>query len=274
MASGARDKGGPTISSRAREVARPAALRPARHGSAHVQPEATALFAYLLDADDDLGHDFDVRTRLALRQTATARVLDAAPGQCDLRGWLGSVGHGPGLLVLSGVIAAETRIGDRTAMELVGAGDLIQPPDPQADDLVERHETWSALSPSRFALLDAEFADRVRPWPQIGESLLRKASRRIADIDALRAITSQPRLELRLVLLLWHLAARWGRVEPGGVRVTLPLTHRLLGELVSAERPSISHALARLSESGLVVGNAGDWHLRGDLEGQLASLLG
>ena len=48
------------------------------------------------------------------------------------------------------------------------------------------------------------------------------------------------------MLLLWHLAARWGRVEPAGIRVSLPLTHRLLGQLVAAERPSISHALARL----------------------------
>ena len=52
------------------------------------------------------------------------------------------------------------------------------------------------------------------------------------------------------MLLLWHLAARWGRVEPAGLRVSLPLTHRLLGQLVAAERPSISHALARLAGPG------------------------
>ena len=74
----------------------------------------------------------------------------------------------------------------------------------------------------------------------------------------LRAITSQPRLEVRLVLLLWHLAARWGRVEPSGVRLSLPLTHRLLGQLVAAERPSISHALKRLAQAGLVTGATDD----------------
>src|SRR6202020_1065324 len=71
---------------------------------------------------------------------------------------------------------------------------------------------------------------------------------------------------------LWHLAARWGRVEPAGIRLSLPLTHRLLGQLVAAERPSISHALARLSHAGIVTGNAGDWHLHGSADVHIEAL--
>jgi CRP-like cAMP-binding protein len=101
---------------------------------------------------------------------------------------------------------------------------------------------------------------------------MRRAGRRASDLSVQRAITSQPRLEVRLTLLLWHLAGRWGRVEPGGIRVPLPLTHRLLGRLVGAERPSVSHALARLSAAGLVTGHADEWHLHGTLAGHLAVL--
>ena len=111
------------------------------------------------------------------------------------------------------------------------------------------------------------------PFPQITQALLRRAGRRIADAGALRAITSQPRLEVRLVLLLWHLATRWGRVEPAGIRLCLPLTHRMLGRLVAAERPSISHALKRLADAGLVTGSAVDLHLNGSLESHLESLI-
>ena len=111
------------------------------------------------------------------------------------------------------------------------------------------------------------------PWPQIAQALLRRAERRAGDLAVLRAISCQPRLEVRLVLMLWHLAARWGRVEPAGLRVTLPLTHRLLGQLVAAERPSITHALARLSRAGLVTGKAGDWHLHGSLDEHIESLI-
>src|SRR6202035_3626095 len=110
-------------------------------------------------------------------------------------------------------------------------------------------------------------------WPQIAQALLRRAGQRIADVDALRAIACQPRLEVRLVLLLWHLAARWGRVDPAGIRVALPLTHRLLGQLAGAERPSISHALARLAHAGLVTGRTGDLHLHGTLEDHIHTLL-
>jgi CRP/FNR family cyclic AMP-dependent transcriptional regulator len=113
----------------------------------------------------------------------------------------------------------------------------------------------------------------VRPWPQIALALLQRAGRRIADLDVLRAITSQPRLEVRLVLLLWHLAARWGRVEPAGIRVSLPLTHRMLGQLVGAERPSISHALGRLAHAGMVTGTPGDWHLHGTVADHLEALI-
>jgi CRP-like cAMP-binding protein len=123
-------------------------------------------------------------------------------------------------------------------------------------------------------VLDGDFAQRVAPWPQIGHALLRRTERRAEDLGVLRAISGQPRLEVRLVLFLWHLAARWGRVEPSGIHLTLPLTHRLLGQLVSAERPSISHALARLSDAGLVTGPAGDWHLRGNVEEHVELLIG
>jgi CRP-like cAMP-binding protein len=138
---------------------------------------------------------------------------------------------------------------------------------------MERSCHWRALWPTRLALLDEDFVDRVRPFPQVVRALLSRACRRTAELDVLRAITSQPRLEVRLVLLLWHLAARWGKVEPASVRLCLPLTHRLLGQLVAAERPSISHALKRLAHAGLVSGSADDLHLHGTLEYQLESLL-
>ncbi len=251
----------------------PATLRwPRRSDPARRQRDSTALHAYLLDADDDLAEEFDVRSRVAARQLATAKLLDAGVGECNLEPWFEAAGSGPGLLILDGVVAFDTRVGDRTATELLGAGDLLQRPSPRQEDLLERADDWRVLCPTRFALLDADFADRVRPFPQISQALLRRAQRRIAEVDAIRALTSQPRLEVRLVLVLWHLAARWGRVEPAGIRLCLPLTHRLLGQLVAAERPSISHALKRLAHAGLVTGVAFDLHLHGSIEHQLEAL--
>jgi hypothetical protein len=151
---------------------------------------------------------------VAARQLATAKVLEVEVGDCDLGECFATVAAGPGLIILEGLMAIDTRVGTRTATELVGAGDLLQPARAQLDDLLERADAWHALAPTRLALLDAEFAERMRPWPQITHALLRRAGERTANVDALRAITCHPRLELRLALLFWHLASRWGRVEP------------------------------------------------------------
>jgi CRP/FNR family cyclic AMP-dependent transcriptional regulator len=237
------------------------------------RPDSPALFAYLLDLDDDLAQELEVRMRFSARQHATARVLHADTGECDLSARFDAVGHGPGLLVLDGLMAVDTRVVDRTVTELLGAGDLVQPPDGLPDAIVGQLTTWRALSPTRLALLDGDFVERVHSWPQILRALFRRAERRTADLSAMRAISSQPKLDVRLVLVLWHLAGRWGRVEPSGLRLCLPLTHRLLGQLVAAERPSISHALARLSGAGIVTGCAGDWHLHGNLDSHLESLV-
>jgi hypothetical protein len=45
-----------------------------------------------------------------------------------------------------------------------------------------------------------------------------------------------------------------------------------MGQLVGAERPSVSHALARLSDAGLVTGRSEEWHLHGSAEQHLAFL--
>jgi CRP/FNR family transcriptional regulator, cyclic AMP receptor protein len=229
-------------------------------------------YHYLLDLDVDLAEELDIRLRLAARPAVTAVTFEAEVGQLKLSDWLALSAPGPGLLVLDGVLAVNVQVGDRIAAELVGAGDLIQPWHCEDAELV-CEIGWRALRATRLALLDAAFAQRVQPWPQITLALLHRAGRRTRRLNVQRAIAAQPRLEVRLALLLWHLAARWGKVEPGGVRLSLPLTHQLLGWLVGAERPSVTHALARLAHSGLVSGHGDEWHLHGGVQDHLASMI-
>jgi CRP/FNR family transcriptional regulator, cyclic AMP receptor protein len=229
---------------------------------------------YLLDLDADLAEELEARVRLAARPAVTAVTFDVDPGEVRLEPWLALARRGPGLLILSGVVALSVRVGDRTAAELLGHGDLLQAcEEDDEEELLSCDLGWRALLPTRFAVLDLGFSERVRPWPQIADELLRRASRRSRRLGVQRAIASQPRLEVRLALLLWHLSSRWGRVEPGGIRLSVPLTHQLLGRLVGAERPSVSHALARLAGSGLVSGHGDEWHLHGSFEEQLALMV-
>lgn len=57
------------------------------------------------------------------------------------------------------------------------------------------------------------------------------------------AIAHYPRTDRRLLLLLWHLAHRWGRVMPDGIHLPLRLTHDLLSDLVASRRPSVTTGL-------------------------------
>jgi CRP/FNR family cyclic AMP-dependent transcriptional regulator len=231
-----------------------------------------ASYCYLLDADADLAQEFDIRMRMVVRQVATVVVFEIAVGDCDPAQWPAPGPGAPGLLLLDGLLAVDVHVGDRTATELLGQGDLVHPWDRGTDELLASSACWRVLLPGRIAVLDAGFAERIRPWPQILLALMQRAARRACDLDVQRAIAAQPRLEVRLALLLWHLGARWGKVEPGGIRIPLPLTHRLLGQLVGAERPSVSHALARLADAGLVTGRADEWHLHGTVEQHLVAL--
>jgi hypothetical protein len=230
-------------------------------------------FQCLLDLDADLADELEPELRRVARAAATAVTFETDPGQVQVSDWLARVASGPGVLVLDGVLAVNVRVGDRISAELVGAGDLLQPIWYEADRLLACAVSWRALVPARFALLDAGFAKRVRFWPQITQALLRRAGSRVVNLNVQRAIAAQPRLEVRLALLLWHLAGRWGKVERGGIRLPLPLTHQLLGQLVGAERPSVSHALARLAQTGLVTGHGDEWHLHGSLEDQLPTMI-
>lgn len=211
--------------------------------------------------------------RLVARPAATAFTFESEVGQVALSKRLSDAATGPGVLVLDGVLALNVRVGDRIAAELLGPGDLVEPCEQEDEELLSCTVDWRALVTMRFAVLDAAFAERVRPWPQLMQALLRRAERRAHNLNVQRAIASQPRLDVRLALMLWHLAARWGRVEPGGIRLPLPLTHQLLGRLVGAERPSVSHALARLARSGLVTGHGDEWHLHGNIEQQLKGMV-
>jgi CRP/FNR family cyclic AMP-dependent transcriptional regulator len=257
-------------------------VQPRRHaadastpvGDGTRSPGRSASVRCLLDLDADLADDLEPDARRPARAAATVMTFELGAGRLVLDDWFATAGGGPGLLLLEGMVSLGVRVDERVSAELLGAGDLIQPLwGVRADQLLWCDVSWRALLPVRFALLDGAFAKRVRFWPQVTHGLMRRAGQRVVGLNVQRAIAAHPRLEVRLALLLWHLAGRWGRVEPGGIRLPLPLTHQLLGQLVGAERPSVSHALARLAHNGLVTGHGDEWHLHGSLEEHLPTMV-
>ena len=78
------------------------------------------------------------------------------------------------------------------------------------------------------------------------------------------AIAQQPKLDIRLWMLFWELADRYGRVHRDGVHVDLPLTHELLSQLAGARRQSVSSALTRLVRRGVIERHGSGWVLHGE----------
>jgi CRP/FNR family transcriptional regulator, cyclic AMP receptor protein len=106
---------------------------------------------------------------------------------------------------------------------------------------------WSVLSTVTLAVLDRRFAAEAARYPEITASLFDRLGERSLRLATTQAISQLTRVDRRLKALFWHLAERWGRVSGDGVVVPLALTHRILGQLVGARRPT-----------------DGSWLLRGD----------
>jgi len=160
----------------------------------------------------------------------------------------GEPGH-LGLLVLEGLLSRDVVLDRPLASELVGRGDLLRPRDQDGEDAPIPFEiSWTVLHTARVAVLDPTFARVLGQWPSAIEGVVRGASNRAHSLAITLAVSNLRRVDLRLLVLLWHLADRWGRVTPDGVVVPLKLTHEMLARLVGAQRPSVTTALRQLEE--------------------------
>jgi CRP/FNR family transcriptional regulator, cyclic AMP receptor protein len=156
-----------------------------------------------------------------------------------------------GLLLLDGVLARHVALGERVATQLLGPGDVVVPW-VGASELLPANVRWSVLEPATAAVLDGRFATAVRRWPGLSATVADRLGAVAERLGTHVAICQLPRVEDRVLALLWQLAERFGRVAPEGVVLPLRLTHRLVGELAGAQRPTVSLAFAALLEDGHV----------------------
>jgi CRP-like cAMP-binding protein len=207
------------------------------------------------------------------RRTCTARTTTIAKGDWDI-----AARHrdsdGFGLLLLSGFVVRRVGRGGRFGAELLGPGDLLRPWQTVGSVASRPFEPiWSVVAAAEVVLLDTDFARRAAPYPEIAIQLVDRAMLRSRHLALALAIVQLPRIDRRLHWLFWHFADRWGRTGSEGVRIELPLTHSLLGELVAARRPSVTTALSGLAAEAKVEREGGTWLLRGGPPADYADLL-
>ncbi len=220
----------------------------------------------LLEIDPELGQLLTPERLAAATRELLVRVTAFPVGEWD-GGRLADADPGHlGLLLVEGVLAREVVLADTVSTELLGPGDVVRPwhieGPPQLLPVTIR---WNALSAVRLALIDRRAAAHIGRFPEIGAVVVDRLSERAQRLAITQAISQLNRVDRRLLALFWHLAERWGRVSRDGIAVPLALSHRLIGELVGARRPTVSTALAELARDGqLVRRDDGTWLLTGE----------
>jgi len=220
----------------------------------------------LLELDPDLGVLLPAARRAEAERELAVHTYQVPAGRWDVMRLGGTSADSIGLLVIGGLLSRELVVADQTSAELLGPGDLVRPGQiGNRASLLPVDAVWSVLSPLTVAVLDRRFAGEVARYPEISCALLDRLGERSIRLATTQAISQLTRVDRRLRALFWHLAERWGRVSGQGVIVPLALTHRILGQLVGARRPTVSTALAELADRQELTRRAdGSWLLRGD----------
>jgi hypothetical protein len=214
----------------------------------------------LLDLDPDLGYLLGPGRIAGAHRDLQVPVFEERPGAWNPAIRLAPVAGQVGLLVVSGVLVRQFTLCDSPSAELLGAGDLIRTWTVAGHDQTIEDERWCVLTPLTVARLDASIALRLSQYPEVTALLLDRLDVRIRRLSTARAISQLTGVDLRLQALFDAFAERWGKVTPGGIVVPLPLSHRLLGALVGARRPTVSTALSQLVTRGLLERRAdGSW---------------
>lgn len=212
----------------------------------------------LLAADPELERLLTpVERRLADEITLPVHGIDAGPVP------FASLINGPGAfaaLVLDGILLQTVKLGEHTGLRLVGPGELVALRDAMPAALII-DASLRATVPTQLALFGDEFLYAARRMPRLMAGLHDRSSDQSDRTLAQMLICQLPRVDDRLLAMLWLVAETWGRVTSSGTVVPVRLTHAVLGGLIGARRSTVTLALKELTDRGAVLRQAEGWLL-------------
>lgn len=213
----------------------------------------------LLEVEPDIGRGLDGEDLAAARQLTVPVLVVRGDRDSDILTRLRRAGAFGGL-VLEGIVLRQLVVGDQLGMRLIGPGDLVlsgggPPP------MLVGESYFRAIPGTRVAVLGGEFMLAARRWPSLFTGVQLRWGQQADRLTTQLVICQLPRVDQRVLALMWLLAESWGRVTPTGTTLPLSLTHDALGALVGARRPTVTLALRELTERGAIIRQDQGWLL-------------
>ncbi len=227
----------------------------------------------IADRDPELLAGLDPASAAVARERLVAQTIEVPEGPWPFENErFGDRDH-MGLLILEGLLAREVVLHNRMGVDLLGPSDLIRPWVHLGEGTSISLETnWEVTEPATLAVLDGRFARTAAAWPPITSALMDRLALRAHWLAFHIAVCHIRRVDVRLAVVLWYFADRWGRVTPEGVVLPVRFTHRLLAGVIGAERASVSKGLKKLRENERVKRRPnGHWLLLGEPPPELNS---
>jgi CRP-like cAMP-binding protein len=212
----------------------------------------------LFEVEPDLLRYVARDDRAAAMQTHVP-LVELGIGDVDLRMVLES-GRSFAALLLDGMLLQSLRLGEHAGLRLLGPGDLVSLSETPPSMLI-LEATSRATAPMRLALLGRELLLAARRWPWLIAGLHTRQADQADRLLTQMMICQLPRVDDRLLAMMWLMAESWGQVTASGTVLPIELTHSALGGLIGARRPTVTLALSELTERGAVVRQAGGWLL-------------
>lgn len=212
----------------------------------------------LLELEPDLGRFLSPEERTEASRV-TASVLKLGKGRVDFESQLRASGAF-GAVILQGVLLHRLVFGQHPALRLLGPGDVLaRRCDAGLGPLSD--SVYRSPGQLRLALLDDRTLAACQRYPRLFAGLHVRMGEQHQRLATQLVICQLPRVEERILGMLWLLAETWGHVTPNGTTVPVALTHDALGECIGARRPTVSLALKELAERGAVLRHSDGWLL-------------
>lgn len=212
----------------------------------------------LLEVEPELGDHLTADERQLVSRVGVP-VLTLSAQTLNVDGLLDRTGSFAAF-ILDGILLNRLAVGEQPALRLLGAGDMVVRSGAVRTALLSE-SSYRTTGRLRLATLDDRVLLAARRFPRVFAGLQIRLAEQHQRLAAQLVICQLPRVEDRLLALMWLLAETWGRVTTSGTMLPLALTHDALGELVGARRPTVTLALKELAGRGSLLRQGEEWLL-------------